>query len=121
MAKEEMSLLDKIRSRLNENSGKKMTKVFDETSDLMQVKSWIPLKPFFKQATGGDGFPAGHITQLIGKPDSGKTTLLMEGMVSCQKLGGITYLIDSEHKFSMSRFVLMGGVPKDIVVIQVET
>jgi RecA/RadA recombinase len=121
MAKEEMSLIDKIRSRLNESSGKELTKTFGEEDSLLQVKSWIPLKPFFKLATGGDGFPCGHITQIIGKPDSGKTTLMMEGMVACQKLGGVVYLIDSEHKFSMGRFKLMGGNPRDVVVIQTNT
>jgi RecA/RadA recombinase len=116
----EMSLVDKIRNRLNENSGKELTKVFGEDDDLLQVKSWIPLKPFFKLATGGDGFACGHITQVIGKPDSGKSTLAMEGMVACQKMEGIVYLIDSEHKFSMARLTLMGGKPKDVVVIQTE-
>ena len=119
MAKEkELSLADKIRNRLNENSGKELVKVFGEGESLLQVKSWIPLKPFFKLATGGDGFPCGHVTTIIGKPDSGKSTLAMEGMVSCQKLGGIVYLIDSEHKFSMGRLALMGGNPKDVMVIQ---
>ena len=123
MAKDEVevSLVDRIRNRLNENAGKELTKVFGEEDDLMQVKSWIPLKSFFKLGTGGDGFPCGHITQIIGKPDSGKSTLAMEGMISCQKLGGIAYLIDSEHKFSMGRFKLMGGNPRDIVVMQTET
>lgn len=121
MAKEEKSLIDKIRERLNESSGKEITKAFEEGEELLQVTSWIPLKPFFKLATGGEGFPCGHITQIIGKPDSGKSTLATEGMVSCQKLGGVVYLIDSEHKFSMGRFALMGGNPKDVVVIQTET
>lgn len=120
MVKEELSLIDKIRKRLNENSGKELTRVFDAENDLLQVKSWIPLKPFFKEGTGGEGFPCGHITQLVGKTDSGKTTLMMEGMISCQKMGGVVYLIDSEHKFSMSRLQLMGGIPKDVIVIQVE-
>lgn len=117
----EISLIDRIRNRLNDNSGKEMAKTFDEAADLMQIKSWIKLKPFFKLSTGGDGFPCGHITQIIGKPDSGKTTLVMEGMVSCQKDGGVVYLIDSEHKFSMGRFALMGGKPKEVIVIQTET
>ncbi len=121
MAKQEKSLVDKIRERLNANSGKELTKSFGAEDDLLQVKSWIPLKPFFKQGTGGDGFPCGHITTIIGKTDSGKTTLAMEGMIACQKLGGIAYLIDSEHKFSMGRFALMGGNPRDIVVIQTNT
>lgn len=121
MAKEEKSLVDRIRSRLNENSEKEVTKVFGAEDDLLQVKSWIPLKPFFKLATGGEGFPCGHITQIIGKPDSGKSTLATEGMVACQKLGGVVYLIDSENKYSMARFALMGGNPKDVIVMQPET
>jgi len=117
----EISLIDKVRNRLNENAGKELAKSFSAAEDLLQVKSWITLKPFFKHATGGDGFPCGHITQIIGKPDSGKTTLLMEGMVVCQKLGGVVYLLDSEHKFSMSRLALMGGKPEEVIVIQTET
>lgn len=121
MADTKISLADRIRGRLNENSGKEIAKIFGAGDELLQVKSWIPLKPFFKDGTGGDGFPCGHVTQIIGKPDSGKSTLAMEGMISCQKLGGIAYLIDSEHKFSMGRFELMGGNPKDVIVMQTET
>lgn len=120
MAKEQLSMIDKIRNRLNENSGKELTKVFDADNDLLQVANWIEMKPYFKDGTGGKGFPCGHLTQIVGKPDSGKTTAMMEGIVACQKAGGVTYLIDSEHKFSMARLQLMGGIPKDVIVIQVE-
>lgn len=115
-AKKELSAIDKIRNRLNENAGKEIVKTFTAEQELLQVQSWIPLKPFFKDATGGDGFPCGHITQVIGKPDSGKTTLIMEGMVQCQKMGGVVFLIDSEHKFSMKRLALMGGKPEEVLV-----
>lgn len=119
MAKEEkIDYSALVRKRLNDNAGKEIAKVFAEGEELLQVKSWIELKPFFKKGVGGAGFPCGHVTQLIGAPDSGKSTLAMEGMISCQKMGGIAYLIDSEHKFSMSRFALMGGKPKDVVVLQ---
>ncbi len=119
--KEEMSLLDRVRNRLNENAGKELVKTFGENESLLQVKSWIPLKPFFKEGTGGEGFPCGHITQIIGKPDSGKSTLAMEGMVACQKAGGLVFLIDSEHKFSMPRLALMGGKPKEVLVTPTKT
>lgn len=117
---DKISLIDRIRNRINEGSEKPIAQSFTAEQDLLHIKSWIPLKPFFKQSTGGDGFPCGHITQIIGKPDSGKSTLAMEGIVSCQKMGGIVYLIDSEHKFSMSRLALMGGTPEDVIVIQTE-
>lgn len=115
--KPEMSLTDKLRARLNEGKEKDIAKSYNADEDLLQINSWIKLKPFFKEATGGEGFPCGHITQVIGKPDSGKTTLIMEGMVACQKAGGVAYLIDSEHKFSMARLELMGGVAKDVIVM----
>jgi RecA/RadA recombinase len=121
MSKPNLSgLAERMKNMLNKNSDREMAKSFSSASDLMQVKSWIPLKPFFKEATGGEGFPCGHITQIIGKPDSGKTTLIMEGMVATQKAGGVAFLIDSEHKFSLGRLALMGGVPEDVVVMQVD-
>lgn len=119
--KKEMSMTEKLRARLNEGKDKEIAKSFSAQDDLMQVKSWIKMKSYFKEATGGLGWPAGHISQVIGKPDSGKSTCLMEGMVSCQKEGGVVFLIDAEHKFSMERFTLMGGKPEDIVTIQVDS
>ena len=62
-----------------------------------------------------------HLYLLADTTVTHNTTLMMEGMVSCQKAGGVVYLIDSEHKFSMARFVLMGGIAEDLVVIQVES
>ncbi len=115
-------LVTRMRDRLNAKSDKSdYAKSFTSEQELLQIKSWIPLQEFFKLASGGEGFPCGHITQIIGEPDSGKTTLMMLGMVKCQQMGGIAYLIDSEHKFSMSRFALMGGKPEEVIVIQVDT
>lgn len=115
-------LIEKMRERLNAKKGNdSYAKVFGENESLLNVKNWIPLKPFFKHATGGDGFPCGHITQIIGESDSGKSTLMMEGIVACQKMGGLTYLIDSEHKFSMQRLSQMGGDPTALTVLQVDS
>jgi RecA/RadA recombinase len=116
------SLADLVRSRLNQNADKEIAKLFSADESLLQIDSWIELKPFFRQTSGGGlGFPCGHLTQIVGKPDSGKSTLMMEGMVGAQKAGGVAYLIDSEHKFDMKRFQLMGGDPTQIVVIQVDS
>ncbi len=115
------TLVNRMKSLMNSDTEKQLIKTFSSTEDLLQVKSWIPLKKFFKEGTGGEGFPCGHITQIIGKPDSGKTTLIMEGIVACQKLGGAVFLIDSEHKFSLSRLELMGGKAEDLAVMQVDS
>lgn len=115
------SLAEEMQLVFNTRSESTKAKSFTEEEALLQIDSWITLKPFFKEGTGGNGFPCGHITQIIGKPDSGKTTLLMEGMISCQKAGGVVFFIDSEHKFSLPRFASMGGIVKDLKIIQPDT
>lgn len=118
---EAKNLAAQMRERLNKKAGKVLTKEVVTTADLLQVESWIEMPPYFQRATGAKGFPVGHITQVVGKSDTGKTTLIMEGMIRTQKSGGIVYLIDSEHKFSFERFTLMGGIAEDIIVIPVES
>lgn len=115
------SLAAKMRARLNKRAGKEISKAVTTTSELLQVEAWIEMPDYFNKAAGGKGYPAGHITQIVGDSDTGKTTLLMVGMISTQKAGGIVYLIDSEHKFSFERFKAMGGVSEDIIVLSVDS
>lgn len=115
------NLAAQMRERLNKKAGKVLTKVITTAEELVQVESWIEMPPYFHRATGAKGFPVGHITQVVGKSDTGKTTLIMEAMIRVQKSGGIVYLIDSEHKFSFERFRLMGGTPEDIIIIPVDS
>lgn len=112
-------LHERIKSKLN--AKKETVKTYGEDDNLMQIKSWIPVGEWFEQGTLGGGFPAGHITQVIGKSDSGKTTLVMEGMVKCQEAGGVVFLIDAEHKFSLGRFKKMGGKPSELMILPVES
>jgi RecA/RadA recombinase len=46
---------------------------------------------------------------------------MIEGMVSCQKMGGVVYLLEPEHKFDFSRFKLMGGNPEDLIYVEIES
>lgn len=114
-------LINQMKSGINESSKRDLAKTMKETDSLLQVNAWIKLKPFFKKLTGGDGFPAGHITQVLGKPDSGKTTLAMEGLISAQNNDGLAILIDAEHKYSLERHALMGGNVKDMIIMQVNS
>ena len=114
-------LAAKMRLRLNERVGKEVARTVTSTEELLQVQSWIEMPEYFTIAVGGKGYPAGHITQIVGDSDTGKTTTLMEAMIACQKKGGIVYLIDSEHKFSFERFTLMGGVSEDVITISVDS
>lgn len=114
-------LAEKIRNNLNQKMGKEIARSLTSKEELLQVDDWIEMPEYFELAVGGKGFPCGHISQIVGESDTGKTTLLMSAMISTQKAGGIVFMIDSEHKFSFDRFALMGGVPEDIITISVES
>lgn len=115
-------LIAKMRDRLNQKVGREdYARTFTEEQPLLQVKDWIEMPEWFQHSAGGKGIPVGHVTQIVGESDSGKTTLCTMAMVAAQKQGGIAFLIDSEHKFDMSRFKIMGGSPEDVVVMQVDS
>jgi hypothetical protein len=69
---------------------------------------WIPISKAFQDALSIPGFPKGHITLLRGHSDTGKTTALLEGAVSCQKMGILPVFIITEMKWSWEHAATMG-------------
>lgn len=114
-------LAAQMRDRMNMEAGKTLARNLTTAEELVQVTGWVDMEEYFQKAAGGKGWPQGHISQVIGDSDTGKTTLVMKGMISCQQAGGICFLIDSEHKFSFERFRVMGGIPEDIIVVSVDS
>jgi RecA/RadA recombinase len=111
----------KIRANINKNRGGKVA-IDLSKEDLLQVDSWINMPDWFTGVTGfGNGLPCGHLTQLIGDSDSGKTSILIQMMVACQQQGGICFMIDSEHKFSVDRFRSMGGDVNSLIPLTSDT
>jgi recombination protein RecA len=47
-------------------------------------------------ATGLEGLPRGHLTEIFGPESSGKTTLLYAALAAAQRHGGLAALIDAE-------------------------
>ena len=48
-------------------------------------------------ALGIGGYPKGRIVEIYGPESSGKTTLALHAIASCQKNGGVAAFIDAEH------------------------
>lgn len=114
-------LAAKMRDNINKKLGREVVRNLTTPEELLQVEDWIEMPEYFTAACGGKGWPCGHVTQIVGDSDTGKTTLLMEAMLRVQDSAGIVFLIDSEHKFSFSRFSSMGGRPEEINTISVES
>lgn len=68
---------------------------------------------------GLPGLPYNKITQLAGRPDTGKSTIAGETMAAAQKAGVQVILCDSEDKFDAHRFKNhFGGDPGEILLIK---
>lgn len=79
-------------------------------------QEWLNMSPAFKDITKLPGLPLGHLSMNYGKSDVGKTTMLMEAAVFCQKQGILPVMILTENKFSWDRAVKMGLSKDDCIV-----
>ena len=57
---------------------------------------------------GFQGFPISNCISISGYADTGKTTILLEGIKECQKMGILPIIISTEGKFSFEHAKFMG-------------
>lgn len=88
-----------------------------DTVPKVSVSKWVPMGEAFQDAVKVPGLPIGNITHVYGKPDTGKTTMLMEAIAGCQEAGILPILILTEHKFDFSRLQDWYGVDLEAMVV----
>jgi recombination protein RecA len=59
-------------------------------------------------ALGVGGLPKGHVVEIFGPESSGKTTLALHLMASCQRNGGAGAFLDAEHALDASYAARLG-------------
>ena len=72
-------------------------------------------------ALGGFGIPKGRVLEIFGPESSGKTTLTLHVIASCQKAGGVAAFIDAEHALDPSWAKKIGVRLDDLLVSQPDT
>ncbi|HZZ42940.1 MAG TPA: recombinase RecA [Tepidisphaeraceae bacterium] len=72
-------------------------------------------------ALGGFGVPKGRVLEIFGPESSGKTTLTLHIIASCQKKGGVAAFIDAEHALDPSWAKRLGVKLDDLLVSQPDT
>ncbi|QQE11576.1 recombinase RecA [Planctomycetota bacterium] len=72
-------------------------------------------------ALGGRGIPKGRIIEVYGPESSGKTTLSLHVVASCQKDKGVAAFIDAEHALDPSWARRLGVNLEDLLVSQPDT
>ena len=72
-------------------------------------------------ALGIGGLPKGRICEIYGPESSGKTTLTLEVIAQCQKIGGTAAFIDAEHALDPIYAEKLGVNVDDLLVSQPDT
>ena len=72
-------------------------------------------------ALGIGGLPRGRIIEIYGPESSGKTTLTLQVVAECQKLGGTAAFIDAEHALDPNYAEKLGVDVKNLLVSQPDT
>jgi RecA/RadA recombinase len=109
--------IKKFGDYMNAEFKKEVAKVHDiEDLGKIVVNDYVPMPQAFQEAIELPGIPMGVITCVYGKPDTGKTTLLMEAIKGCIEKQIVPILILTEHKFAYDRLVAMGVDMLPIIV-----
>jgi RecA/RadA recombinase len=74
----------------------------------LKKEKYVLLDESLQECLDLPGLPLGHITQIYGKSDTGKTSLLYHAAAQCQKQGILPVLLVTERKVSWDRAELMG-------------
>ncbi len=73
------------------------------------------------QALGIGGLPRGRVVEIYGPESSGKTTLTLQVIAECQKLGGTAAFVDAEHALDPLYAEKLGVNVEDLLVSQPDT
>ena len=72
-------------------------------------------------ALGIGGLPRGRVVEIYGPESSGKTTLTLQAIASCQKQGGTAAFVDAEHALDPIYAEKLGVNIDDLLVSQPDT
>ena len=72
-------------------------------------------------ALGIGGLPRGRVVEIYGPESSGKTTLTLEVIAQCQKLGGTAAFIDAEHALDPIYAEKLGVNVGELLISQPDT
>ncbi len=72
-------------------------------------------------ALGIGGLPKGRIVEIYGPESSGKTTLTLQTIAECQKMGGTAAFVDAEHALDPTYAERLGVNVDDLLVSQPDT
>ncbi|PCH56474.1 MAG: recombinase RecA [Legionellales bacterium] len=107
-------------SRINANFGKNTIMRMGDNS-ILPIESISTGSLTLDAALGIGGLPKGRVVEIYGPESSGKTTLTLQVIAECQKLGGTAAFVDAEHALDPIYAEKLGVKIDDLLVSQPDT
>lgn len=116
--KDKRRLLDETISRIEKQYGKGSIMNLGEKKVVEGIDSISTGSILIDEATGINGLPKGRVIEIFGPEASGKTTIALQAIASCQKKGGIAAFIDAEHALDLQYASSLGVDIKGLLLSQ---
>ena len=108
--------LSQIEKQFGKGAVRRMGDKTDEAIDVVSTGSLG-----LDIALGVGGLPRGRVVEIYGPESSGKTTLTLQVIASCQRNGGTAAFVDAEHALDPSYAEKLGVKVDDLLVSQPDT
>lgn len=109
-------------SQIEKNMGKgTIMRLGDDALDMPEIEPISTGSLSLDIALGIGGLPKGRIIEIFGPESSGKTTLTLQVIAECQKLGGTAAFIDAEHALDPSYAKRLGVNIDELLISQPDT
>jgi recombination protein RecA len=115
--KNNRALVDQALERLTKKHGDGTVMRMDATK--RSRRDGIPTGSMaLDDATGCNGYPRGRVVEIYGPESSGKTTLTLHAIASCQAGGGTAAFVDAEHALDPDYAKALGVNLGELIVSQ---
>ncbi len=113
--------LDAALSQIERQFGKGAVMLMGDGSAIANVEAISTGSLGLDIALGIGGLPKGRIVEIFGPESSGKTTLTLQVVSECQRMGGTAAFVDAEHALDPSYAEKLGVKVDELLVSQPDT
>lgn len=122
MKPEVKKFLKDAKEKFTKEYGKESMTTLDSPENWSKITDWLSTQSLaLDYAIGRPGLPAGRITEIVGRPQTGKTLLGIHLLIETQRRGGIAVLDDPETAYDRVWAAKLGLNIPDLVALQSET
>lgn len=120
MAGPVLKTLEQLFAKMTKDYGKGTIMTL-ETSTVADISHWGSTGIYSLDDAMNWGLAGGRILEWFGAESSGKTTALMSAFIENDRRGGLNVVVDGEGTFDQDRYRQMGGDPKKLIIVHVDT